>query len=199
MAGEFIETARAEALDRRAKKLAQREIAVPEENSGSAPSSTGKGFTGFLLQSSIVSRWRGIEIRAYGSTEPTAPQLKPLRIERLTPTLLLAIFQGTVEKIVLREPPQGLRFGVEPGDLKTTLRTLSGRDPGKPFKASFQVTMRPHYPRVIDAAATALKLANTKGIALPTGQSALNSADFAVEMVLSAASAIFNIKPGPKS
>ena len=204
MGGHFNHVAITNALNRRAFKLrAHGKIAsaTPVHPETQDRLTLGKGLTGFLLQSVIVSRWKGLEIRAYSSnasSPPSETELPALRIDRVAPGLILALFQGTLQQIVIKEPPQGLRFGVEPGATtnhweKTTLRTLGGDAPGKAIALSnpFSVTTRAGVPRTIDASATAAAMVDIPGLDLPRGQTELNSADFAIEMILSAAYAVF--------
>jgi len=65
--------------------------------------------TGFLLRSELVSGWRGVEIQAYNGQTPLAP----LRMQRVTPDTLLAIYNGHLNKLVITQPPQGLHFGLD--------------------------------------------------------------------------------------
>jgi len=78
--------------------------------------------TGFLLRSAAVAGWPGLHVRGYraepgDSDEEIHPEshpdrLKLLRLERLAPAVLLALFDGLPEVIHLEEPRQGLQFGV---------------------------------------------------------------------------------------
>lgn len=103
---------------------------------------TGKGenvawpLTGFLLRSAVVEGWRGLEIMAYKEIKPEekavwnarnlnpeqkkklaednlAP-VKPLRIEQLSSDVMLGIFNGPVGQLVIRQPQEGLHFGLTP-------------------------------------------------------------------------------------
>ncbi|WP_409055317.1 hypothetical protein [Streptomyces sp. SYP-A7185] len=68
--------------------------------------------TGFLLRSRAVSGWPGLRAQAFAEKEP----LRPLRIERLAPAVLLALFDGLPTRVLIEEPHQGLQFGVEAPD-----------------------------------------------------------------------------------
>jgi hypothetical protein len=78
--------------------------------------------TGFLLRSSAVSGWPQMDVRAYKSdvAEPFDPadpkvqsqQLTTLRLELLSPALMIALFQGVPQLVILEEPHHGVQFGV---------------------------------------------------------------------------------------
>jgi hypothetical protein len=79
--------------------------------------------TGFLLRSSLVSAWSGFSVRAFTTTEipeavdPTS--LDPalfvpiLRMELLSPSVLLTLFAGTPALVWLEEPHHGIPLGIE--------------------------------------------------------------------------------------
>jgi hypothetical protein len=77
--------------------------------------------TGFLLRSAAVSGWPHMEVRAYServtdeaiTNNPTDKQLSTLRLERLSPSVLLALFQGEPKLVVIEEPHHGVQFGVD--------------------------------------------------------------------------------------
>lgn len=68
-------------------------------------------WTGFLLRSAAVSDWPGLAIKGYREAGGS-DQLQLLRLERLAPTVLLAIFGGVVQQVSIAKPAQGLHFGV---------------------------------------------------------------------------------------
>jgi hypothetical protein len=78
--------------------------------------------TGFLLRSSAVSGWPQMDVRAYKTdvAEPFDPadpkvqslQLTALRLELLSPALMIALFQGVPQLVILEEPHHGVQFGV---------------------------------------------------------------------------------------
>ena len=78
--------------------------------------------TGFVLRSSAVVHWPHMDVRAYDRTiaEPyqtadpavVAHQLKALRIERLAPSVLIALFEGEPQMVILEEPHHGVQFGI---------------------------------------------------------------------------------------
>jgi hypothetical protein len=79
--------------------------------------------TGFLLRSRAVSGWPNLHVRAYDrdvvkddalttAAESHPSRMKLLRLERLAPAVLLALFDGVPAVVHIEEPRQGLQFGV---------------------------------------------------------------------------------------
>ena len=78
--------------------------------------------TGFVLRSSAVKHWPHMDVRAYDRTiaEPyetadpsvIAHQLKRLRIERLAPSVMIALFEREPQMVILEEPHHGVQFGI---------------------------------------------------------------------------------------
>jgi hypothetical protein len=77
--------------------------------------------SGFLLRSRAVSGWPAMHVRAYrrevGADDEIVPEshpdrIKVLRLERLAPAVLLALFDGVPAVVHLEEPRQGVQFGV---------------------------------------------------------------------------------------
>jgi len=143
--------------------------------------------TGFLMRSELVDGWQGVEMRAYGQDEV---ELAPLRIDRLAPDVMLCIFNGAVMRLTVKQPPEGLHFGLSPGDKggyeRISLRrvTADGGEPGA------QIPRRPEdkpidapargLTRVVQIAALAEKFRDRLSLTKFT------SAEFAVQMVESA-------------
>ncbi len=77
--------------------------------------------SGFLLRSALVSGWPNLAVRPRlnGSDEP----LKILRLDRLSPTVMLCLFWGVPDVIEFSEPQEGFRFGVD-DDGDVPLRNL---------------------------------------------------------------------------
>ncbi|GAB3279510.1 hypothetical protein [Kineosporia babensis] len=94
--------------------------------------------TGALIRSALVPGYPGLLIDAYAS-ESGGTQLPVLRTERLSPTILLCLFQGVLGRLDLHQPPQDQHFGVElpsAGGVAKTLRTADGSPgPSTPVQA----------------------------------------------------------------
>jgi hypothetical protein len=93
--------------------------------------------TGFLLRSQAVSGWPQMDVRAYSqdipepfdASDPKASslQLLTLRLELLSPSIMIALFQGVPQLVILEEPHHGIQFGVQPNS-QVYLRTSNGTD-----------------------------------------------------------------------
>ena len=153
---------------------------------------TGSTITGFLLRSRVVSGWPNLHVRAYArdvlpddalttAAESDPGRLKVLRLERLAPAVLLALFDGVPAVVHIEEPRQGLQFGARfdeaaPPDQRRAKVHLRQRDTGDlvapkdSFTAgnSVDVPFRPGAPGVIDMAELRRRLA-AKAPPVPAG------------------------------
>lgn len=77
--------------------------------------------TGFLLRSSIVSGWPGVEVTA-ATNAPADPNLpKILRLDQISEGVLFCLARGSLETVTFREPREGITFGVSSdGKVKAT-------------------------------------------------------------------------------
>jgi hypothetical protein len=93
--------------------------------------------TGFVLRSGAVAGWPHMDVRAYGidtlpadydpnSAAALKAQLQTLRLERLSPGVLIALFQGIPRMVVCEEPHHGVQFGVHGQDGVFTIFRRSG-------------------------------------------------------------------------
>jgi len=100
------------------------------------PSAAGT-ITGFLLRSQAVSGWPGMDVRAYSQDlqeplDPADPKVQPfqlttLRLELLSPSVMLALFQGVPQLVTIEEPHHGVQFGIHVnGDDRVYLRDPTG-------------------------------------------------------------------------
>lgn len=96
--------------------------AKTEQSSDEYPS--GGSTTGFLLRSTVVRDFPGLEVSAYGapgirSNQPDKWATSDKRIQtihqvRLSDTILLCIFNGIPTHLRLQEPGEGIRLGLDP-------------------------------------------------------------------------------------
>jgi hypothetical protein len=162
--------------------------------------------TGFLLRSRAVSGWPGLHVRAYreevgpddgriADDDPRRTRL--LRLERLAPAVLLALFDGIPAVVHVEEPRQGIQFGVDlaPGAEGTTGATIPLRDvrtadrldreqPPPPQPWTAPVPFRAGAPGVVHVTELARRIAaqgatHTEAL---DGQG-VSSAEFALEML----------------
>jgi hypothetical protein len=68
--------------------------------------------SGFLMRSSIVAGWPGIEVTVTtdAKLDETLPQI--LRYDQVSDGVLFCLARGSIEQLVFREPREGLSFGV---------------------------------------------------------------------------------------
>jgi len=93
--------------------------------------------TGLVLRSSAVTHWPHMDVRAYDRTikepydtadpEVIAHQLKTLRIERLAPSVLIALFEREPRMVILEEPHHGVQFGIRHIGQRTAVPLRDGR------------------------------------------------------------------------
>ena len=142
--------------------------------------------SGVLIRSALVSGWPGLVVQAFQNDQP----LKLLRMERLSSDVLLCIFLDIADTVQISEPPQGLRFGVEDGNI-IHLRSLTPPI-GKPLSSTFpggsggfSQFLR---PASHDVGARVLRINDGNTSLIPALSSALSisslgPADFALQMI----------------
>jgi hypothetical protein len=187
-------------LDELARQAAEHAPALRPAALGIAqPAANGDPWSGFLLRSTAVQGWPGMDVGAYDASGATLPTL---RMDRLSPNVLLCIFQGVCARVDLMEPPETLHFGVlnqnkasDPDKAYyVVLRGLGANNlaagvqlPGATARTA-SVALRPGGAAgVIDVARTAqsLKQGLSDNHAL-SPEGTFTSAEFAVEMVRAA-------------
>jgi len=186
--------------------------------------------TGFLLRSPVVEGWRGLEVMAYKKLseekkktwprdrlsdeqkkkleEDDLAPLPALRIEQLSNDVMLGIFNGIIDQLVIRPPQEGLHFGLKPvgSSFAKMLRELGYKNPkraGEILQDSeikdMNKLMRDQNKRVIKICDLAenIKTELLKEDQLKDGK--FTSAEFAVEMIEAAGEFIFqtNINKTP--
>lgn len=154
--------------------------------------------TGFLLRSSAVAGWPGMDVRAYRDViaEPytvaddavVAKQLNLLRLELLSPSVMIALFEGEPEMVVLEEPHHGVQFGVRhrvqvSSGLAVPLRDRHGLQllvGGDPVPVTVPTRSRRH--DVVRVAALRDALSAARG-AHPTAVEQTGAAAFAISVL----------------
>jgi hypothetical protein len=158
-----------------AEERAERAAAGPHDadaGGGRVAAAEAAPVTGFLLRSALVPGWPAMQIRAWASDLPAdvPPGVDPdtlaaarpdlvvplLRLQRLSPAVLLALFHGTPRLVWLQEPPQSVQFGLEPDGAgwRVPVRSAAGQETG-----SVPVPMRAGpLAGVVDVAALAGRL-----------------------------------------
>ncbi len=166
--------------------------------------------TGFLLRSSAVAGWPGLHVRAYrkepgGEDKDVQPEshpdrIKMLRLERLSPSVLLALFDGIPEVLHIEEPRQGIQFGYKPRDIGAGRYTAAvparnvhtaeyvdaaGGTPSLPNDAEqIPVRFRAGSTGVLDLSNTARAFADAEHTDMSTAASdPVDGAEFALQMI----------------
>lgn len=83
-----------------------------QENGISTKTESHPGYSGFLLRSRLFDIWPGLEVRIFDETNDKENPLPFVRHEKISDDLLICIVEGEIQHIELREPPEGLHFGV---------------------------------------------------------------------------------------
>jgi hypothetical protein len=151
--------------------------------------------TGFLLRSRAVSGWPGMHVRAYrkemGPDNEIIPEsdpnrIKVLRLERLAPAVMLALFDGVPVVVHIEEPRSGIQFGVrlqQAGATNVFNATVPPRDAANSNDIAgpgIQVTFRTGAPGVLNLKRTALAFIAAPGTHMGTN---VDGAEFALEMI----------------
>ena len=68
--------------------------------------------SGFLLRSSIVTNWPGVEVIANTSGAPDQNMPSILRFDQVADGVLFCLARGSMDQLIFREPREGLTFGV---------------------------------------------------------------------------------------
>jgi hypothetical protein len=165
---------------------------------GEGAKSTSGTITGFLMRSKAVSGWPGMHVRAYDRELPEGDnaiipesdtrRLRLLRLERLAPAVLLALFDGVPQIVHIEEPRRGIQFGIRldaTDDLSVFEPWIPPRDrndPQKVINARVPVPCRPGSPGVLD-----MKHLNetliARGDTHLNGDGVVDAAEFALEML----------------
>lgn len=161
-------------------------------------SSNSELVCGFLLRSSVVSGYPGMEVRGYADKEGTK-LLDILRLERLSPDILLCLFAGKPADVALQQPPEGLHFGVRKDETGNSyyvyLRHISGDDVGMqilpPERASAE--FRGGAEGVLNVSKTAQNIATSLNV------EKLPSSAFAIQMIRASGLQQFTTGVPPKN
>lgn len=175
-------------LDASERTVRARQRGVAPDGASTDPAGV---VTGFLLRSGAVIGWPGMEVRAFNRVLPPLVNLADaeqyripaLRIELLSPSVLLALFDGIPKLVWCEEPHHGVQFGMNlvDGVYKLHRRgptgaAVTGETPGQMVR----VPMRASNPRVVAVKALQQRLA-----ALPDPKPVTQdgSAAFAIELL----------------
>lgn len=153
-------------LSERMVRRLQRRTEFDTAKAATAGGPTAGVLTGVVLRSGAVSGWPHMDVRGYREViqEPfdtsapanVARQLTPLRIERLAPAVLFALFDGEPKLVILEEPHHGIQFGIraDGSRLSVPLRDATGTQLVENHRAvTIDVPTRANHQRVVRVAA----------------------------------------------
>lgn len=146
--------------------------------------------TGFLLHSKLVSGWRGLEIKAF---EKDTLLENPIRFERITPAIFLGIFSGTINKIVLKQPYEGLHFGIKEKEAGSPIFKKNIKDEQGKTDENNTIEIKQNDILKESQVISIEKLTQKYKEIIPKKDD-FSTADFAFQMVDSPIEASFNIK-----
>lgn len=135
--------------------------------------------TGFLLRSELVRGFQGIEFVAYAGKGEKTP-LSCLRLQVIGKEILLGIYAGECNYLEIKQPPEGMHFGMEKKDSRYQKR-LRSLETGELFsdeeKYIVQIFFRDVERGVVDFEETARQMEEKLGLTKVT------SAHFALQMI----------------
>ncbi|ATB44684.1 hypothetical protein [Corallococcus macrosporus] len=157
-----------------------------EQDADNPAATPEKPLSGLLLRSAVVSGWQGLRVDAFssvvddiGADGPADKALTMLRMERLSPNVLLCLFDGVAETVDIHLKPETLHFGVDvpdqtPADSYKHLRSLST---GEELTDTLRVPWQAAELGVLDIQTLA------RAFQQKLGASTFTSAQFALEMM----------------
>jgi hypothetical protein len=140
--------------------------------------------SGMLMRSEVVSGWPGLRVKGLdGHTE-----LKLLRMSRLSPNVLLCLFDGGITALELSLRPETAHFGLDPknGDSSAYSKKLRGPRGDISGQQVDTVPFRQTHPGTLNVSALVEAI---KGHVSP-----LTSAQFALQMIETSESVRFELR-----
>ena len=166
--------------------------------------------SGMLLRSAVVAGWPNLAVRPYLSNGTI---LKTLRMDHLSPNVLLCVFWGVPDYVEISEPQEGFRFGIDDTGHVPLRNLIPPTHQGAPVLGEqltsaqpFQIRDLTHTQPLYMRSATSRvlninpdspnaliqKLEAALNVAMSTTLSRFGPADFALQMVKSPEAIKFN-------
>lgn len=192
---------------------ASRRVAASRWRAATAPAAAGAAadqtaasaaptYSGFLLRSASVSDWPGLRVSGYADARAATQALPIVRLERLAPTILLALFAGLIQCVKITEPAQHLHFGVtsDTGGLTVSVRLIdqdhAGEQPAHNPTAPVSLRQDPNRA-VIDVTATVAAVTLALAPAYPPQHvPPLGAAALSLQLIQAPSSQPFNAASG---
>jgi hypothetical protein len=171
----MLDTIRQNAIDAARK---QRANWLNQAGGGLVPGSRGSTISGFLLRSEVVKAYPGMNVRAFAGKDVTdeTNQTAILRLESISPSVLLGLFDGSFGHLAIRRAPEAMHFGLDVKDDTSFYKVLRNVRSGDP-STSLPVTLRDGSKQVIQLDKLASSMAG------PLGVTKVTSDIFALEMI----------------
>jgi hypothetical protein len=146
--------------------------------------------TGFVVRSAAVKGWPHMEVQAFDRVLKAYPspaerdeaRIPTLRLERLSPTILIALFAGVPKLVWIEEPHHGVQLGVKHQAGRTFVYRRDRQ--GQPADKRVAVPFRRGNRRVVHAAKLRDRLAKAAEPPNPDNMPEQDgSAAFAIELL----------------
>lgn len=138
--------------------------------------------TGVILRSEVVAGWPGLQVDAYDDKQK---RLGAPRTQRLSPNVLLCLFDGEIKEVRIHQKVETLHFGLdvdESGNLFKKHRDLKDKQVEVPFK-------EPKDKRILDIDKLTQRFKQVGGDSYT-----FTSAEFALQMIEGVEEVTFSIK-----
>ncbi|MFL6336476.1 MAG: hypothetical protein ACJ754_24500 [Pyrinomonadaceae bacterium] len=126
--------------------------------------------SGFVLRSSVVADWPGVEVTATTDAPPSPHLPEILRLEQIADGVLFCLARGSIKQVTFREPREGLTFGVDSDG------NVQARASGVKLKVRPDLQRAGSPPGVADVAALRARLAESEKLSV-------GPAEFALQMI----------------
>jgi hypothetical protein len=153
-----------------------------------------QGLSGVLIRSEIVAGWPDLVVLGYTSADDKTPQ-QPIRRAVLSKNVLLCLFKGSLQMLDVQLKPEALHFGLDDadsGEEGAYVKLLRKADGSSDKVVVKSIPWRNPSQQVLDITTLATHIQTVQG-----RSTALNSADFALEMIAGSPKIQFNITPSP--
>jgi hypothetical protein len=140
--------------------------------------------TGFLLRSQAVAGWPHVNVFGYDDPNRKS-EIPKLRLARLSSEVMLGLFDGVVDVLLIHEAPGQLHCGVEgaAGAFTTTLREVNLPTPGYQYDGSSAPVVARKDKQTLMIATAAAQIQSTLETQFKQVFTQFTSAEFALEMM----------------
>jgi hypothetical protein len=126
--------------------------------------------SGFLLRSTIVTDWPGVEVTVTTSGRQNDAGERILRLDQISDGVLFCLARGSIEQVIFREPREGVTFGVD------STGAIKARKSGRTLNVKTDLARGNANAGVVDIATLQARLEQSEG-------PAVGPAAFALQMI----------------